>query len=474
MAWLSRVNFTSADVLSFTDLNNVGNDIRAWGGNVNGGGYVLANVVLSGFDLSTCFNLPISTGVSGLGAGVATFLATPSSANLLAAVTNETGTGALVFGTSPTIVTPTITTSAVIPLVNGGTAVSSTLTLQSTSGAGSSDAILFKTASQSERMRITTAGDVNIGGGTNAGDTLRYFDLYNTNTGSSAGAIVRIITSDAAGTGSAIAQIVKYKAGTMLIQNSETSATGLMSFWVGASERMRIDNAGSVGIGTASIVSGAKLDVSGTITFRGTGTDPGAYSALFMNDAVGPYTGFLAGTTLGFNTGGNYARTTRMYIDGTGLVGIGTTSPAAALNLFTAVNGAQLISSGAQSTTEQTLLFRNSYYTNNTTAGVAAIGWIDTGSSGGILTFKTGVNGGGVTNIPTEKMRIDNAGNVGIGTASPAASAKLDIGGTTGALLVPRLTTTERNALTAVNGMIIYNTTDNQMQGRINGAWAAM
>jgi hypothetical protein len=39
---------------------------------------------------------------------------------------------------------------------------------------------------------------------------------------------------------------------------------------------------------------------------------------------------------------------------------------------------------------------------------------------------------------------------------------------------VPRLTTTERNALTAVNGMIIYNTTDNQMQGRINGAWVAM
>lgn len=52
--------------------------------------------------------LPISTGITGLGTGVATFLATPSSANLLAAVTDETGTGALVFGTSPTIVTPTI------------------------------------------------------------------------------------------------------------------------------------------------------------------------------------------------------------------------------------------------------------------------------------------------------------------------------------------------------------------------------
>jgi hypothetical protein len=47
--------------------------------------------------------------VTGLGTGVETFLATPSSSNLAAAVTGETGTGALVFGTSPTITTPTLT-----------------------------------------------------------------------------------------------------------------------------------------------------------------------------------------------------------------------------------------------------------------------------------------------------------------------------------------------------------------------------
>jgi hypothetical protein len=66
--------------------------------------------------LTTATGLPISTGVSGLGTGVATFLATPSSANLIAAVTNETGTGALVFGTSPTIGTPTLTTPTVTGL----------------------------------------------------------------------------------------------------------------------------------------------------------------------------------------------------------------------------------------------------------------------------------------------------------------------------------------------------------------------
>jgi hypothetical protein len=62
--------------------------------------------------------LPISTGVSGLGTGVATFLGTPSSANLASAVTDETGSGALVFANSPTLVTPTLGTPASATLTN--------------------------------------------------------------------------------------------------------------------------------------------------------------------------------------------------------------------------------------------------------------------------------------------------------------------------------------------------------------------
>ena len=58
--------------------------------------------------LTNCTGLPISSGVSGLGTNVATFLGTPSSANLASAVTDETGSGALVFGTSPVLTTPQI------------------------------------------------------------------------------------------------------------------------------------------------------------------------------------------------------------------------------------------------------------------------------------------------------------------------------------------------------------------------------
>jgi hypothetical protein len=59
--------------------------------------------------LTNCTGLPVS-GVSGLGSNVATFLATPSSANLAAALTDETGTGANVFANTPTLVTPILGT----------------------------------------------------------------------------------------------------------------------------------------------------------------------------------------------------------------------------------------------------------------------------------------------------------------------------------------------------------------------------
>jgi hypothetical protein len=79
--------------------------------------------------LTNCTGLPIATGVANLGTGVATFLTTPSSANLLAALTDETGTGANVFANTPTLVTPNIGAAT-------GTSLTATGAIVSTGTAG--------------------------------------------------------------------------------------------------------------------------------------------------------------------------------------------------------------------------------------------------------------------------------------------------------------------------------------------------
>lgn len=82
------------------------------------------------------------TGVTSLGAGVGTFLETPSSSNLAAAVTDETGTGALVFADTPTLVTPLIGNATATTLTTGPI----NGTVQTLNGAGAVDITTMTTA----------------------------------------------------------------------------------------------------------------------------------------------------------------------------------------------------------------------------------------------------------------------------------------------------------------------------------------
>lgn len=68
--------------------------------------------------LTNATGLPVSTGISGLGTGVAAWLATPSSANFASALTDETGTGAVVLASSPTLTTPNLGTPSAATLTN--------------------------------------------------------------------------------------------------------------------------------------------------------------------------------------------------------------------------------------------------------------------------------------------------------------------------------------------------------------------
>jgi hypothetical protein len=69
-------------------------------------------------------------------------------------------------------------------------------------------------------------------------------------------------------------------------------------------------------------------------------------------------------------------------------------------------------------------------------------------------------------------LMVRNDGIVSIGTASPNGSGVLEISSTTRGVLFPRMTTTERNAISSpADGLVIYNTTDNKLQVRAAGAW---
>lgn len=92
------------------------------------------------------------------------------------------------------------------------------------------------------------------------------------------------------------------------------------------------------------------------------------------------------------------------------------------------------------------------------------------GPAAGSLTYSLiCTNSGASTSTAALAVRDDS--KVGIRTNSIDAGAALEVDGTTGGILFPRLTTTERDALTATNGLVIYNSTTNKLQVYAGGAW---
>lgn len=70
-----------------------------------------------------------------------------------------------------------------------------------------------------------------------------------------------------------------------------------------------------------------------------------------------------------------------------------------------------------------------------------------------------------------EDITLIAAGAIMIRAGSAETSAALQINGTVGALLLSRMTETQRDALTPVNGMMIYNLTVSRLQKYQNDSW---
>ena len=100
--------------------------------------------------------------VTTLGSGVATFLSTPTSANLISAVSDETGSGSLVFGTSPTLATPNVTTS----LAAGSASfdlINTTATTVNFAGAATALTVGATTGTTTVRNNLTVTGTTTLG-----------------------------------------------------------------------------------------------------------------------------------------------------------------------------------------------------------------------------------------------------------------------------------------------------------------------
>ena len=107
--------------------------------------------------LTNATGLPVATGISGLGTGVATFLATPSSSNLAAALTDEAGSGTVAFTTSPSFTTPDIGVATATSV--NGTTIPSSKTLVVTT-----DKLDVHAATTSAELRTVISDETGTGG----------------------------------------------------------------------------------------------------------------------------------------------------------------------------------------------------------------------------------------------------------------------------------------------------------------------
>jgi hypothetical protein len=364
--------------------------------------------------------------------GNATSLGSFTSAQLALAISDETGTGKAVFATNPTLTSPTY----------AGTLTGSTGILNLGSG------------------QLDKAASGNVGIGTSSPGAI----LHTFKTAAAAATVGAFIQNSDTTVGTEVR--LGFAANTNLLSqdrygwigyvNTGGTNGGALTFattsgGTPATERMRIDSSGNVGIGTSSptnISGNGDLTVLNRVFAGVANASYPSYSFIGRTDS-GMWS--PSASTIAFSTG----FTERMRLDSSGNVGIGTSSPASKLNVVTT-------SSTAYGLISQTpivgLVAGNTvnmaYFSNNRGAsndGLRIINYRDSTGSGignwetesyaiernidnasPQSTVRFGTSYLRFDTAGLERMRIDSSGNVGIGTSSPTAKLHLIANSTIG------------------------------------------
>ena len=295
--------------------------------------------------------------------------------------------------------------------------------------------------SQSERMRITSGGNVGIG--TTSPDSKLEVDMNDT-SGNRLGFI-----GDGSTTGSAL-------------WTNWTTGASYLDFRLGgitdAHTKMRITHTGNVGIGTTA--PSEMLEIK-----PGSGGD----SKINMLDSAGAQKALI-----GYDNGNgglinlyNQAGTRNVVVRGYGNsyfnggnFGIGTTAPDAPLHILKAAGGANIVAGlkldPDDATANSGISIDFNASTTNTGAslvGSRIVGAREGGNASGFLALYTSPDASG--SVPLERMRITSGGNVGIGCTP---DQKLHVKGTI-----------ETQATNSTNGWQLYTYTDNTFRINYNG-----
>jgi hypothetical protein len=283
-------------------------------------------------------------------------------------------------------------------------------------GSSTSSPLRFLNGSGTERMRIDSSGNVNVGVPT-ADTSSNYISVTGGLAGSQLNAQMRFYGKSVSNTG-ATYETARISGGStsgsyslsggLVFSTSSNNGSNVLTL----AERMRIDSSGNVGIGTTSPAANHKLNIDQAGYVQALLSTSGTARLSLYGDAA------VSAVDAKANPLALYAGSAeRMRIDSSGNVGIGISSPTQALVVSESSTPTIQIKDGLASGTR---VSGRLHIGESDTLGVSIENSTTSYNDNCAMVFKTSVASGTIT----ERMRIDGGGNVLIHRLTSATSAK--------------------------------------------------